>query len=238
MGSATFYDTSQLRDPSEAYTKLVQDALFERGHEAYNCTISTTSGFRVVQKNPVTQARADRIAASRIEDLSKWEACEAVAVGKAKKVRTRKVRITVEPDEHGACELTADAVAQALQVTMDQLGSYKVVSTAPRYRVETRQAGPARKIWQVNNSKELFDTKAQAMAHAKALAQRDIEWNTRHSGFRVGSAPAYEVRQRVVRTPEAAIVPRLLKTVFEVEVEVAQGPLEFDHWLFYGWAAC
>ena len=47
MGACTFSNVIMGKyTPSEAYNKLVSDALYETGHDSYNGTISTTGGYR------------------------------------------------------------------------------------------------------------------------------------------------------------------------------------------------
>ena len=54
MGSHTFGNTigGKKMTPNEAYKTLCDDALHEHGHDAYNGTISTTSGFVLVALPP------------------------------------------------------------------------------------------------------------------------------------------------------------------------------------------
>lgn len=50
MGATTFYETSFGKDVHDAYRNAVEEALYERGHDSYNGTISTTSGVRLFKK--------------------------------------------------------------------------------------------------------------------------------------------------------------------------------------------
>lgn len=79
MGSHTFNDTYYGNVTADrAYKTLVEESLYESGHDGYNGTISTTGGFRVVQSDPVTLAEAEQISSKRIRNLHKWGECEAV----------------------------------------------------------------------------------------------------------------------------------------------------------------
>lgn len=48
MGGCDFHVRRAARTAEEAYRSLVEEALYESGHDPYNGTISTTSGFREV----------------------------------------------------------------------------------------------------------------------------------------------------------------------------------------------
>lgn len=241
MGSHTFYDRSKMADPIEAYRYLVVEARSEYGTDPYSGTIATTTGVHVVSRVPMPAAAADRLVARRIEDLSKWDQCEAIAVGTPGKSRTAKVKITVEPDDEGKAELTDDTIAASLGVSSDAIAKVTVTQVDPRQRIETRPAGPARRVWTVTGLPGEYPTKTAATAAARAAIAAEAAPRRPETFRQLGScvwAPRVrEVVQRIIREPEAALVPRLIKVTYRAEVEIATGPVEFDHWLFYGWAA-
>ena len=54
MGATTFGNLAvgKYKNASQAYNDLVEDALYDHGHDPYNGTISTTNGFRMRNDNP------------------------------------------------------------------------------------------------------------------------------------------------------------------------------------------
>lgn len=242
MGSSTFTASSPVADVTEAYEQLHQQALAEYGHDPYNGTISTTTGFHVVESTPMTRAAADRLMATRIEALSKWGPCEAIAIGTTTKSRTRTGKVVVVPDAPGApALLSAAAIAEAFNVPITAVGRWTVTDQVAKHRIETRPAGPVRRVWEVEGFGGLensFTTRSAAIAAAKADVTAEME---RHKSFGPGMGVPCprprQVVQRLRRDPEAAVVTVLVKATFTVSVEILSGPLTFDHWLFYGWAA-
>ena len=53
MGATTFQTTRHGWTMTEAYNSAVEDAVYERGSDAYNGTISTTSGGNDIWGNPI-----------------------------------------------------------------------------------------------------------------------------------------------------------------------------------------
>lgn len=75
MGAHDFMTGGYGASPEEAYKDAVDDALYEFGHNAYNGTISTTSGFIMIPKLP---DESDDDWFGRIMDddrICKWENC-------------------------------------------------------------------------------------------------------------------------------------------------------------------
>ena len=65
MGATTFGNLAvgKYKNGSEAYNHLVENALYDHGHDPYNGTISTTDGFRMRNDNPRYGTKS----------FSKWE---------------------------------------------------------------------------------------------------------------------------------------------------------------------
>jgi len=79
MGAHNFHTQGYGGTASEAYRDAVDDALYEYGHDPYNGTISTTSGFTLI---PLKEGESiDEWAGRVIEDegIRKWEECACVA---------------------------------------------------------------------------------------------------------------------------------------------------------------
>jgi hypothetical protein len=89
---------------ADAYRQAVEQARYEYGADGYNGTISTTSGFQVVQREPVSAAAANDLVeryweTEYDEDQSKrpfpsfyaqkWETCGAIAILDDSTVRRR-----------------------------------------------------------------------------------------------------------------------------------------------------
>jgi hypothetical protein len=234
VGASTFYSPSRIKDPAAAYDDLVQAARFEDGNSPYSGTIATTQGFRVVSSTPVSSAQAYRIAGARIENLSKWGTCEVVAVGKAAKTRTRTVRLTVRPNEGDHYAQVNDAdLAAALKVSVDHIESFKVLEMTPTYRQSTVKPGPARKVWATSRGGE-FATRTEAVAFARKMLDMN---RTVPVPSAITVRREVELFEKVIRSPQAAVVSQLVSLKAVVEVELAAAEREFDHWLFYGWVA-
>lgn len=78
MGAYSFHDVGKGNTAAEAYRAAVDDALFEWGHDAYNGTISTTSGY---VKIPLEEGEDPDLWAHRVlEDnrVQKWQDCACV----------------------------------------------------------------------------------------------------------------------------------------------------------------
>ena len=65
MGATIFGNLAvgRYKNASEAYSNLVEDALYDSGHDSYNGTISTTNGFKMRDDNPRYGTKA----------FTKWE---------------------------------------------------------------------------------------------------------------------------------------------------------------------
>lgn len=102
MGSTNFEDVVRgENDVGRAYDRAVQQALHEEGHDSYNGTISTTSGYRVFYGHePVTLEEAGRLGDKHLDELNKWEACGAIPLLPLDAVtkRTQRLNLTVEGD--------------------------------------------------------------------------------------------------------------------------------------------
>ena len=91
---ATNFDTLQVgrfKSAREAYRNAVEEANYEYGHDSYNGTISTTSGFRMIdvpgRKDPFRYV--DDIDKWDDWGISKWEACGCIEI---KGTRLKKLK--------------------------------------------------------------------------------------------------------------------------------------------------
>ncbi len=73
MGAHDFIDSSCAEDAATAYEQARQQAQYDYGHDSYNGTISTTSGFKMV---PPLEGESREDHYKRILDSTeKWGAC-------------------------------------------------------------------------------------------------------------------------------------------------------------------
>jgi len=236
MGAHSFTATSKETDPRKAYEALVGNALSQYGSDSYNGTISTTRGFRVYSSSPLSPLAAEALSNSRLGSLEKWGNCEALAVGPAKKTKKKTVTVTIRPTEPVGqyLNLTAEDVATKIGVPLARLESFTVLESVPTYRYRTSKAGPSRRVWTTSEGGE-FATRAEAATHAKKVL---VESLLGLGDLYVDGNRSVEVFQRTLRTPEASVVRSLVSWKIKVSAQVATSDeREFDHWLFYGWAA-
>lgn len=240
MGSHVFTSRSTERDATVAYKQLFSQALAEHGHDSYNGTISTTSGFTVVSPKPVSPAQAQSIMDRRIENLSKWSTCEAIAVGTPVRTRPKTLWITIPGDSETSSmvEVSLDTVAAAVGVSPSRIASYEVLESSPKVSIESHRAGPAHKVWATSDGRQ-FESRAEAVKHARDTLR------VRHSHVRSGPAllrsSTITVQPTIVHTPPTTLVATVSSWRVKVRAQVAQevkgDVYTFDHWLFYGWAA-
>ncbi len=74
MGSSNFENTTTGKTATEAYNSLVERARIEHGHNSYNGTIATTSGFVTITPKPGEDPNTcmERILAGDLEGVHKW----------------------------------------------------------------------------------------------------------------------------------------------------------------------
>jgi len=78
MGAHNFQDQAFGETADEAYKDAVDSAYYEYGHDAYNGTISTTSGYAII---PLEEGESiDEWSLRVIDDpcVSKWNDCACV----------------------------------------------------------------------------------------------------------------------------------------------------------------
>lgn len=86
MGACTFgvMGCPGEKDVAKAYKELVDQALYERGHDGYNGTISTTQGVKVVQAKPVHRDQLNATEKPYLDgkdpEIEKWLKAGAIAV--------------------------------------------------------------------------------------------------------------------------------------------------------------
>ena len=78
MGAHNFHDQAYGATAQEAYKEAVESAYYEYGHDPYNGTISTTSGFTMIPLEPGESIDAWSSRVLEDEGIKKWEECACV----------------------------------------------------------------------------------------------------------------------------------------------------------------
>ena len=95
MGATNFGDLAvgRYKTASEAYNSLVDEALYEYGHDSYNGTISTTGGFTVRNDNPRYGTKAfDKWENKMLDVAEKWGNCVCIEITGAVLKRMKESR--------------------------------------------------------------------------------------------------------------------------------------------------
>lgn len=248
-------------DARTTYETLVDEALHECGHDPYNGTISTTAGVVEVRGvKPMTLAEAHTMIEQRLDNLSKWEACEALPLVDEKpaqweRLGNQEVTVTVTGAVfNDPTQLTA-ALAKALRVDPDQVDGYtthdpkhpltertavtpKVEAVAPKGKTETRFFIIDRTLRQMPDWEGGYATQAEARAALPDVLGRNFR-----------SIPAREVEivsvtRRATGEPlvTATVSAKKVEATFTVNLrrQMKAGTVGTSRagWVFYGWAAC
>jgi hypothetical protein len=233
----------------DAYNSEVSQARHEYGNDGYNGTISTTSGCRQVEHAAMTQTGAELYAHANMDKAQKWEDALAVPVAADDCFTYRTVTFTVsvtpgekldEWNSRPAVLTKHDVREAALEEAVKRYGNRvhdveveatikdtMTVTTTPgravlRYAVSVRGGGFT-----------LFDTKAKAVAYAKAELTRAGNYDQK-------------LDIRMVRaftdtgtTVAATVEKTTAKATGKVTVTLAtlKPGVPRCGWLFFGWAA-
>lgn len=87
MGAHTFSNYTETKDPQVAYRELGDAANYEYGNNGYNGTIGTTSGFAVIQREPISPRKAFAMEKAEIDSPN----CRADKWGNALAIRVKGV---------------------------------------------------------------------------------------------------------------------------------------------------
>lgn len=81
MGACSFQTSSYGKSISDAYNNAVDDAVCEYGRDAYNGTISTTSGVRDMTADFKSSRKSlNQYIDDNIEKFNKWGACGGICI--------------------------------------------------------------------------------------------------------------------------------------------------------------
>ncbi|NKS56250.1 hypothetical protein GS504_01305 [Rhodococcus hoagii] len=254
MGATSFENhTYSTSDADAAYEELTHAANFEHGHDPYNGTISTTEGFHVVHKAPMTLGQAYQHMTANIERADKWGPALAVPLLPRDAYTIRVRQLTVKHPAIDACRsgtywdrlearrleavresvsLRDGEVIESIRAT-DQKAQHKDVHSVSKGARETRYfvVGDGGRLpsWEEGHA-TMSIARAAARARLELLyasfspeAAVEVVGITRRSG---GEALARSVRTRVA-THETV----------KVEVARIRSTDTIGGWFFYGFAA-
>jgi hypothetical protein len=242
MGATEFYTHRTGADLNAAYDEAVREARDEYGNDGYNGTISTTCGAAVSTRSVMTRSGASLWAHEHLEDAEKWGSALAVptAPDEAFEFTVERFKVSLEDgdEHHWSAQAALEDKARALAFRWHGTAVHEV-EVRPKVKtkvVATAAAGKPVLKWQAGAWK-LFDTKAQAVAHAKE------QMLGRHGG------EAMSIKQVRVwpestfsdKTTATQVSVQTVKADADVVVTLAaprRATVEVEGWLFFGLAAC
>lgn len=247
----------------DAYRSACHDATFEYGHDAYNGSISTTSGVHEVRGvKPMTQAEAETLAYKRIDMLQKWGYCEALPlVAESPAVYERTGSTTVTVTVTGA--VFADTakfrrvLAKAAEVKERDIDQYSVVhenalrggrrllSAVPLVKAATPAGKPVKRYFIVPSTARALPRfedgyATQAEARAALASKFSTTYGARvNEDLEIIAVTRREGGEPLVR---ASVSTKSVTGTFEVRTRKLVTPAKRGTtragWYFYGWAAC
>jgi len=251
MGSTGFFEEYRGDLSAEdAYSELWDEARAEYGHDAYNGSISTTTGVVVVKSSPLSMADARALADTRFDNLTKWGPCEAIPLAVETRERWVSLPGYISVNFVSAADLTQDEmraqIAKAAGVPADEVARWSAEATPVKTIVKTvAPKGPTetRYFVTVGGSSD-FGWDFGYPSQAEARAALDVA--LRHAST---SHPAV-TGEVVAMTRRASGEPLVTGTAttarYQQSVSVSlrrcetRGTLDVTRrggWLFYGFAA-
>lgn len=252
----TFFPNDKTTTAQEAYRALVEDALYEEGHDGYNGTISTTSGIQQGSTKLMMPSEANKFASSRMDKLSKWDNAEYVRIYNPATLLKRKVVKTVRIN------------AAQIKDLKYPLGS---ILRAAEEKVSLREGESIEKVETVHENhrpkisakfRNVVET-TEGKSETRYFVTRkgygdDLDWKQGHATMALArkalidfmnqpvssynvSEMEYEVVARVGRPDTTAMISAKREIVWveaEVEIEICKPTAKSTTgFLFYGWAA-
>jgi len=244
MGSHDFYDAisvKQLTDrnlpltPDAAYRTLVNDALIGYGQDAYNGTISTTSGYRLHDAAIHSRDEAETIQQDTLDNYSKWEACGCIKVGTVPIGKSRTIPRTVNianpiDATPPSLAMATESVAAVLRPG-EKVVSFEVISDDCKWKTKIhRPKGRGNRTFVVFGTHYATMNEALTAASARQTQQSSNGYAYRHEAI---------VHERIVRESPGRVVtePISRKVKLKVFVGIPAGTPELTHFFFWGWAA-
>lgn len=239
MGATDFTTYHAGENLAKAYNDAVREATSEYGNDPYNGTISTTSGADQVVREVTTRSAAGLFAAANIERAHKWEAALAVPVADDKNFTYAREKFTVELTDSDERSWSAehDLEDKARRIAHSKHGA-RVHAVEVKAKVKTKvvttpAAGRSVLRWQ-SGSHRLFDTKTEALRHAREQAAG------RQGTIGVKQVRVWPDSTFSDKTLAAEVTEVAVKATAEVTVTIAtpKRHLVTEGWLFFGLAAC
>ncbi|WP_347956126.1 hypothetical protein [Gordonia aichiensis] len=244
-----------------AYRQSCADAAHEEGHGAYSGTIATTYGVRVVPGvKPMTMAEARTVIDQRLDDLNKWDVCEAIPlVAETPAVYERgelvDLTITVPGNVFRDRHEMAAAIAKQLRLKVDQIERYEVVRDAqgkemlavsPRVRANATTGKPVKRYFiidphypQLPDFASGYNSQAEAR---QALADQVRVWCSGVTYERSLEIIAITRRDNGDPLVSATVSGKSVTATLKVHTRKQTAPATRGKaragWLFFGWAAC
>jgi hypothetical protein len=140
MGATRFHESGRGKSAQEVYSKLVNEAEYENGHDCYNGTISTTAGFHDVTKEwKASKKGLDSYISAMLNDAKKYD-CFCICIRNAVENKNK----TKSQVEHIVTPGTKKWVLKYVVYNFDdQLGSYntkgEAVKAARAYTEKTQK---------------------------------------------------------------------------------------------------
>jgi hypothetical protein len=257
MGSTSFFDTYQVpgTTAAQAYQALVSDAVSQYGHDGYNGTISTTSGFVMHSVTPMTVQQAEEVAEKAADEnrYNKWDACGAVPLIDASSVKertvTKKLRVnTKQIEAAGGYRAAMEAAVKAAVVLRDgeQFLGYqeKHGETVRKTKMvmASTEGKSVIKYFILSSPHGRIDwekgylSMAEARKALQTLAEQPVSWA-------YDQEPSYEI-VGVTRRENGDPLVKASRKVVLVDFTVDITTIKVDPnakqggWAFFGFAAC
>ena len=260
MGSYGFENIVMTTDNVEtAYHNACSDALHQSGHDGYNGTISTTSGVYAVPTKPLTLAEATVVIGERLDNLHKWDVCEALPIveevaARYEDVEKIEVFLSLTAAVYNDHEALTAAIAKKAGVKADEIRMFAVKKglTFQPLRTEIIKVDAKATEGKTETRYFILSTQGSDMPSwnsgypTQAAARADIPTNQVWSFNTDVKDREYEIiamTRRASGEPlvKATVTVRKVEATFTVQTRrkisnSVVGTVRAG-WLFYGWAA-
>lgn len=243
---------------ADAYNTAVSVAHDQHGGDAYNGTISTTSGVKRLWQAAMSQKVAERFANSEpvVESLVKWGAAGAllVATDESFTRRTKKVRHVTSEVEYNIISKAILKAAEIEAAPGEHVESVTIVLDKPKWTLRNERTVVKPEIrYEVRLSGRVvedgvFEKKAAAVAKAREVSKLWLQEGRGNNLLDTDGRPAW-VRpaaitvHAVVKAGDTDQVcdfsPQLQSRTVTAEVVFAKAKstVQNEGWLFCFWAA-
>lgn len=180
MGATNFItEVYEHREMQDAYNWAVEEAIGQFGRDAYNGTITTTSGCRREMATPMTLRGAELYAGESVwTRCEKWGSAHGIPISDDSNFTFKTVTLTVEVPVGTAAVPKWDVIAAGRELAVKKYGSQvhgvEVEVKLKNKVVVTNTPGRSVLRYAITRGRgySLFETKAQAVAAAKELLEK------------------------------------------------------------------